>query len=87
MCFVQFFVAVDNFMAGFDFDARVPRVTIDLAGASMWDSSAVGAVDKVVGKLRRSGVDVEVRHPVGEGANLMDRLAAYDKPGSGAVGH
>ncbi len=84
---VLFFVAVDNFMAGFDFDARVPRVTIDLTGASMWDSSAVGAVDKVVGKLRRNGVDVEVRHPVGEGANLMDRLAAYDKPGSSAVGH
>ncbi|MCC5857497.1 MAG: SulP family inorganic anion transporter [Ectothiorhodospiraceae bacterium] len=84
---VLFFVAVDNFLAGFDYDTRIPEVTIDLTGATLWDSSAVGAVDKVVGKLRRTGAEVTVIHPVGEGAGLMDRLAAYDSPGSGAIGH
>ncbi|MFV8834203.1 SulP family inorganic anion transporter [Aquisalimonas sp. APHAB1-3] len=84
---VLFFVAVDNFMAGFDYAAAVPRVTIDLTGATLWDSSAVGAVDKVVGKLRRNGVEVDVVHPEGQGAKLMDDLAAYDDTGAGEPGH
>ncbi|SEO44962.1 SulP family inorganic anion transporter [Aquisalimonas asiatica] len=84
---VLFFVAVDNFMAGFDYTAAVPRVTIDLTGATLWDSSAVGAVDKVVGKLRRNGVEVDVVHPEGQGAKLMDDLAAYDDTGAGEPGH
>ncbi len=84
---VLFFVAVDNFLAGFDYGAGIPRVTIDLTGATLWDSSAVGAVDRVVGKLRRNGAEVTVRHPEGQGAGLMDSLADYDNPEAGAVGH
>ncbi len=84
---VLFFVAVDNFLAGFDYDARIPEVTIDLTGATLWDSSAVGAVDKVVGKLRRNGAEVTVEHPVGEGARLMDRMADYDNPNADTPGH
>jgi len=83
---VLFFVAVDNFIAGFDYKTRIPNVRIDLTNASLWDSSAVGAVDKVVGKLRRNGSRVTVIHPTGQGANLMDKLADYDKPGSGKAG-
>ncbi len=84
---VLFFVAVDNFLAGFDYGAGIPRVTIDLTGATLWDSSAVGAVDRVVGKLRRNGVEVSVRHPEGQGAHLMDELAAYDDPSTDGAGH
>ncbi|MCP1672941.1 SulP family sulfate permease [Natronocella acetinitrilica] len=84
---VLFFVAVDNFMAGFDYNAQIPHVTIDLTGATLWDSSAVGAVDKVVGKLRRNGAEVTVTHPMGEGAKLMESMAAYDRPGANTVGH
>ena len=80
---VLFFVAVDNFMEGFDFTAKIPKITIDLSRATMWDSSAVGAVDKVVGKLRRNGSEVKVIHPEGEGARLMDDMAAYDDPNAG----
>uniref|UniRef100_UPI00387356CD SulP family inorganic anion transporter n=1 Tax=Natronospira sp. TaxID=2024970 RepID=UPI00387356CD len=43
---VLFFVAVNNFMKGFDPDNPIPNVTIDLSTATLWDSSAVGAVDK-----------------------------------------
>ena len=84
---VLFFVAVDNFLAGFEYTASVPHVTVDLTGATLWDSSAVGAVDRVVGKLRRNGAEVTVIHPEGQGAGLMDKLADYDTPGADAVGH
>lgn len=84
---VLFFVAVDNFLAGFDFSAPRRHVTIDLTRATLWDSSAVGAVDKVVAKLRRAGATTTVIHPTGEGATLMDRLAAYDTPGGDKAGH
>ncbi len=84
---VLFFVAVDNFLDGFDYSARIPRITIDLSGATLWDSSAVGAIDKVVGKLRRVGSEVEVIHPAGQGARLMDDLAAYDDPNASGGHH
>ncbi len=84
---VLFFVAVDNFLAGFDYSAPIHRVTIDLTTATLWDSSAVGAVDRVVRKFRRNGVQVSVRHPEGMGSEMMDRLAAYDDPQSSTAGH
>ncbi|MEA5446459.1 solute carrier family 23 protein, partial [Gammaproteobacteria bacterium AB-CW1] len=83
---VLFFVAVNNFMKGFDADNPIPNVTIDLSTATLWDSSAVGAVDKIVGKLRRNGKTVEVIHPEGQGSEMMDKLAAYDQAGGGS-GH
>jgi sulfate permease, SulP family len=82
-----FFVSVDNFLAGFDYEARIPNVTLDLSLASLWDSSAVGAVDKVVLKLRRSGAKVTVIRPDGQGSELMQALAGYDKPGADKIGH
>lgn len=81
---VLFFVAVDNFLAGFDYAADIPNVTIDLARASLWDSSAIGAIDKVVGKLRRNGVSVSVVLPEGEGRKLIGKLSTYDNPNSTA---
>jgi len=81
---VLFFVAVNNFMKGFNASDPIPQVTIDLSGASLWDSSAVGAVDSIVGKLRRNGKTVDVIPPAVEGADLMKKLARYDQPGGGA---
>ncbi len=81
-----FFVAVDNFLDGFHYSTKVPHVTLDLSHTSLWDSSAVGAIDKVVAKFRRNGSEVTVIPPAGEGGELMEKLAAYDKPGA-AGGH
>ena len=56
-----FFASVDRFARSFD--ARVgeaARVVIDVRAAHFWDISAVGALDKVVARLRRDGVAVEV---------------------------
>lgn len=73
-----FFVAVDNFLAAFDYAAMIPDVRIDLSRASLWDSSAISAIDKVVGKLRRNGASVTVIPPEGEGRELINRLATYN---------
>lgn len=84
---VLFFVAVDKFLGGFDYNSGCKDVEIDLTGASLWDSSAVSAIDKVVAKLRRNGAAVKVVLPEGEGKVLMGRLATYDDPGSSRSGH
>lgn len=82
-----FFVAADNFLDGIDFDASISNVTLDLSGSTLWDSSAIAAIDKVVSKLRRNGVRVTVVAPEGEDGELLNRLAIYDKPGADRVAH
>jgi len=82
-----FFVAVDNFLAGFDYSMKIPEVCIDLSRASLWDSSAISAVDKVVTRLRRSGSKVTVVPPEGEGKALIEKLSTYDNPDSAGSHH
>lgn len=83
-----FFVSTDRFLACFDYSAAIPDITLDLSQASLWDSSAIGAIDKAVAKLRRNGARVTVIPPNGEGGKLMQRLATYDQPGVAAqAGH
>jgi SulP family sulfate permease len=84
---VLFFVAVDNFLAGFDYRQTFDVVTLDLTHTTLWDSSAISAIDKVVTKLRRSGTTVNVIPPEGEGRALLDRLAMHDQPGAVNSGH
>lgn len=81
-----FFVAVDSFIDSFDYREPVHHVHIDLRHVALWDSSAVAAIDTVVGKFRRSGMEVEVMAPLGASGELHDRLALHDKgvePASG----
>lgn len=84
---VLFFVAVENFLAGFDHSSKIPHIIIDLSHASLWDSSAIGAIDKVITKFRRNGARVDIIPPEGEGRTLLDRLAMHDEPGAGKTGH
>ena len=53
--------------------SRIRR--IDLTGAHLWDVTAVGVLDDVVGKLRRHGAVVEVVGLNGASAVLVDRHA------------
>ncbi|WP_019022637.1 SulP family inorganic anion transporter [Thioalkalivibrio sp. ALE23] len=76
-----FFVAVDKFIDSFDYRERIHHVVIDLSEASLWDSSAVAAIDKVVAKFRRNGMEVEVKAPPGQSGELHDKLAQHDKEG------
>ncbi len=77
-----FFASSSAFSAGFDFREVLEHVTIDVAGASFWDLSAVGALDKAVMRFRREGTTVEVVGLDDASAALIERLGVYDKPGA-----
>jgi sulfate permease, SulP family len=55
-----FFASADMFADSFDLRDTVPRVRIDLRGAVLWDVTAVAALEGVVGKMRRHGIEVEI---------------------------
>ena len=60
-----------------------------MTGAHFWDISAVGALDKVVARLRREGRAVEMVGYNRASADIVDKFALHDKTGFeiGAVPH
>lgn len=77
-----FFVSVENFLNAFDFQEKLEKVTLDLTHAHLWDQSAVDAVDKVVFRFRRRGVEINLIGLNEASATLIDRLATHDKTDS-----
>lgn len=75
-----FFSSADKFTAAFDLKEAVERVTIDLHKAHFWDITSVAALDKVVIKFRREGVDVVVLGLNEASATIVDRFGVHDKP-------
>ena len=84
-----FFASVDRFTRAIQVERDIPGVTIDVSAAHFWDISGVGALDKIVAKLRREGRQVEVTGYNRASAALVDRFALHDKTGVelGAVPH
>jgi SulP family sulfate permease len=74
-----FFASADAFATAFDFGDPVARVEIDLRHAHFWDISAVTALDKVVMRYRRRGVDVEITGMNEASATMIGRHATHDK--------
>ena len=75
-----FFASVDRFTRAFQ--AEPGRdVVIDVSAAHFWDISGVGALDKIVARLRRDGAGVEVIGYNQASADLVDRFALHDKTG------
>ncbi|MBT2326233.1 SulP family inorganic anion transporter [Variovorax paradoxus] len=77
-----FFASSETFIAAFDFKEVVQKVRIDVSRAHFWDITAVSALDKVVLKFKREGVEVEVIGLNEASATLVDRFAIHDKPGA-----
>jgi SulP family sulfate permease len=75
-----FFASADRFLEKFDFREVVENVRIDVSDAHFWDLSAVGALDRVILKFRREGVDVEIIGMDEASRTLVDRLGVADKP-------
>ncbi len=84
-----FFASVDRFVRAFQVEETASNVLIDMTGAHFWDISAVGALDKIVARLRREGRVVEMIGYNRASADIVDRFALHDKTGveSGAVPH
>ncbi|NLS03097.1 SulP family inorganic anion transporter [Rhizobium sp. P32RR-XVIII] len=80
-----FFASAESFSMSFDFEEPVKTVTIDVSRAHFWDITAVGALDKVVLRYRRKGIDVDVKGLNAASAHMLDRFALHDKQGAAAV--
>ncbi len=77
-----FFASADRFVASFDFKEVIEKVVIDVSKAHFWDITAVSALDKVVLKFRREGVEVEIIGLNEASATMLDRFAIHDKDGA-----
>lgn len=84
-----FFASTERFAEAIDFKEVVDRVVLDVSAAHFWDISAVGALDKVVIKLRREGKAVDVVGLNAASATLIGRFAIHEKAGADAksLGH
>ncbi|MGE1090150.1 SulP family inorganic anion transporter [Pseudomonas zeae] len=75
-----FFGSADRFSNAFDLKERLDTLTIDLREAHFWDITAVAALDKVVLKLRRERIHVDVIGMNQATLTLVDRFGVHDKP-------
>lgn len=84
-----FFASVARFTRAFQAEGEASHVVIDVSSAHFWDISGVGALDKIVGRLRREGRQVTVVGYNRASADLVDRFALHDRTGveTGAVPH
>ena len=76
-----FFASVDRFTRAFQTEGSASHVLIDVTGAHFWDISGVGALDKIVTRLRRDGREVHVVGYNRASADIVDRFALHDKTG------
>jgi SulP family sulfate permease len=76
-----FFASVDRFTRAFREEDPAQAIRIDVSAAHFWDISGVGALDKIVARLRRDGRSVEVVGYNRASADLIDRFALHDKTG------
>ena len=76
-----FFASVDRFTRAFQTEDQTDTVLIDVSAAHFWDISGVGALDKIVAKLRREGRSVEVVGYNRASADIIDKFALHDKTG------
>jgi SulP family sulfate permease len=74
-----FFASSDQLVHSFDYSETLDRVNIDLTHAHFWDITAISALDKVVFKFRKLGVQVEVHGLNEASATLVDRFGSHDK--------
>lgn len=88
-----FFASVDRFQDALGPESTQPdpadHVIIDVSKAHFWDISGIGALDKVVERMRRNGRSVQVRGLNRASTDLFDKFALTDKTGveSGLAPH
>jgi SulP family sulfate permease len=76
-----FFVSSIYFRQGFELHEHPAKVTIDMAGAHIWDQSGVTALDQVIRRLRLGGSQVEVIHLNRESTDLFARIGIAEEAG------
>ncbi|MBX7541251.1 SulP family inorganic anion transporter [Qipengyuania sphaerica] len=80
-----FYASVERFEAALGPESTQPdpadHVIIDVSKAHFWDISAIGALDKVVERMRRNGRSVQVKGLNRASSDLVDKFALTDKTG------
>lgn len=74
-----FFASVEDFVAGIDLTERESTIHIDFTESHVWDDSAVGAIDKVVMKLRQNQNEVLITGLNSSSRKIVDKLAIYNQ--------
>ncbi|WP_272673833.1 STAS domain-containing protein, partial [Providencia sp. PROV169] len=75
-----FFATSERFVNAFDFKEDIDKAIIDVNQAHFWDITSVSALDKVVIKFRREGIDVEIKGMNEATATLVDKFGIHDDP-------
>ena len=76
-----FFVSSIYFRQGFEVHEHPERVSIDMAGAHIWDQSGVTALDQVIRRLKLGGSSVEVLNLNPESTDLFARIGVAEEAG------
>jgi SulP family sulfate permease len=69
-----FFASSNNLIYQFNYTDDPAKVTIDLAGAHIWDASTVAALDTISGKYEARGKTVEIAGLNEQSATMHGRL-------------
>ncbi|KAF3996121.1 SulP family inorganic anion transporter [Glaciimonas immobilis] len=74
-----FFASSEALIGEFDFKEEISSVELDLSHAHFWDITAVEALDRVVHKFRRNGIQVDVFGLNCASATMIEKFATHDK--------
>jgi len=74
-----FFASAGQFVDSFDTREALARVVIDVGRAHIWDLTGVGALDKVVLRFRKAGVETEVIGLNDASRTLIDKLTVQNR--------
>jgi len=74
-----FFASAGKFVEAFDTREALARVVIDVTRAHIWDLTGVGALDKVVLRFRKMGVETEVIGLNEASRTIVDKLTVQNR--------
>lgn len=75
------FASATDFIQAFDYEDKAEAITIDLTHARLWDESAVDAIDKVIIRLHKNGIQTILIGMSPSCEMLIDKCAIHNKPG------
>lgn len=82
-----FFASVGNFIELIDLSSEGENITIDFSDAHIWDDSGVGAIDKVVIKLRENKNNIMITGLDSSSKRIVDRIAIYQNANAKVTAH
>ena len=73
------FASASDFIAAFDYQDEDKTITIDFTNARLWDESAVDAIDKVMLRLDKNGIEATLSGLSPSCKTLVDKCALHNK--------